>query len=277
VSNFGDLLGPVIVRALVREFGLRADAGDARLLAIGSILHLAEFGDVVWGPGLNAKAGTELSSLPTLDVRAVRGPFTRALLEQRFGQPAPEVYGDPGLLLGALSPRLVVAPERRRRALSIVPNLNELAEVHDRDNVVNPRWPLRRVLSLIATSRLVVGSSLHGIIVAEALGVPARAVRTSAESALKYQDYYVSTGRDPETVLADDVAEAVARGGVAPPRWDPVPLLSAFPRDLWTASSREPDAVIERLAERFGTIAGRSAEGFVRTRRAGIDPAEARA
>ena len=250
VNNFGDLLGPLIVRALVREFGLTAPPADAerrRLVVIGSVVHLAEPGDVVWGAGLTTKPGTERDHLPQLDIRAVRGPGTSALLAERYARPVPEVFGDPGLLLGTLMPQLAVAPAKRS-GTSIVPNLNALATLDNRDDVVNPRWPLRRVLARIAASELVVGSSLHGIIVAESLGVPARGVRTPAEGAFKYEDYYRATGRDPDSVLAGTVAEAVARGGAEPPEWDPRPLLSAFPTDLWSRTARD-DTFGSRLGD----------------------------
>lgn len=250
LRNFGDLLGPVIVRALVRQLRLGAAADHGvlpRLLAIGSVLHLAQPSDVVWGAGMNVKSGTELVALPTLDVRAVRGPRTHDLLTIRFRQAAPPIFGDPGLLLGALAPRLVV-PEGKRTGISIVPNLNELATLASREHVVNPRWRLPRVLRRIAASKLVVGTSLHGIIVAESLGVPARAVRATAEGAFKYEDYYLATGRDPDAVLADTVDEAIDRGGAEPPRWDPRPLLTAFPGDLWHGAVTP--ARIEAIAAR---------------------------
>ena len=253
VRNFGDLLGPLIVRALVRELGLGTRAGpNARLLAIGSVLHFAEVADVVWGAGVNAKAGTELAELPHIDFRAVRGPRTHALLAEH-GLDAPRVFGDPALLLGAVMPHLVVSDERRR-GISVVPNLNELAQLRSRSQVVNPRWPLRRVLHRIAASELVVGSSLHGIIVAESLGVPARAVRTSVEGTVKYEDYYLATGRDPDVVLAETSDEAIARGGAEPPRWDPRPLLTAFPAELWSGVPH-----LARLADRAARLDGRHA------------------
>lgn len=249
VRNFGDLLGPLVVRQLVREFGLAPATHDVtpRLLAIGSVLHLAEPGDVVWGAGLNAKTGTEVLTLPALDLRAVRGPRTHAQLLSRFGKRSPTTFGDPGLLLGALFPHLLVPPQRRH-GVSVVPNLNELAQLQSRDRVVNPRWPLRAVVRRIARSELVVGSSLHGIIVAESLGVPARAVRTSEEGSFKYEDYYLATGRDPHALLADSVEDAIARGGTEPPLWDPRPLLDAFPTDLWSGGATP--AQVEHIAGR---------------------------
>ena len=54
LANFGDLLGPLIVRELVTELGLRPARERRRLLAIGSVLHFGRAGDVVWGAGRNA-------------------------------------------------------------------------------------------------------------------------------------------------------------------------------------------------------------------------------
>jgi pyruvyltransferase len=168
-----------------------------------------------------------------------------------------EAYGDPALLLGALFPHLVRTGRERTRALTVVPNLNELAGIPraSRHEVLNPRARVRHVLRTIAASRFVVGSSLHGVILAEALGVPARAMRGDAESALKYEDYYLATGRDPDAELAADVADALRRGPAPAPDWDPRPLLSAFPRDLWEGGV--PDAPPAGLASTIATLGRR--------------------
>ena len=50
--NFGDLLGPQIVSRLLERNGIAAGTPPARrLLTVGSVLHLAHAGDVVWGSG----------------------------------------------------------------------------------------------------------------------------------------------------------------------------------------------------------------------------------
>lgn len=246
VRNFGDLLGPVIVRELVEQLGLAAAVERRRLLAVGSVLHFGRPGDVVWGSGRNVKAGPPS---PRLDVRAVRGPRTGA------DYPRAVVGGDPALLLGGLRPDLVVDPARRS-GVTVVPNLNELVHVRDRRGILSPRAPLGHVLRRIARSTLVVGSSLHGVIVAEALGVPARAVRAVTEPGFKYEDYYLATGRDPSEVVAGSVEEARERGGAPAPEWDPHPLVSTFPADLWGG---DPDpAAVERIAARTREAAGHS-------------------
>jgi pyruvyltransferase len=88
------------------------------------------------------------------------------------------------------------------------------------------------VLQTIAASEFVTGSSLHAIVIAESLGIPARLMRSSHEPEFKYLDYYLGSGRRGYEA-AGSAGEAMARGGEPAPRWDPDPLLAAFPRDLW--------------------------------------------
>src|SRR5690349_6033070 len=100
VNNFGDLLGPLIVQRIRAAQGLGRPARDGRvrLLTAGSIMRMARHGDVIWGTGVNGKSiGAQYSGLE-LDIRAVRGPLTREVLE-RNGHRVPVVFGDPGLLV----------------------------------------------------------------------------------------------------------------------------------------------------------------------------------
>src|SRR5262245_34695642 len=56
--NFGDYLSSVIVSKMAADAGCFLDEErpvPVRLLGIGSILHFARDGDVVWGSGVNGK------------------------------------------------------------------------------------------------------------------------------------------------------------------------------------------------------------------------------
>lgn len=232
-NNFGDMLTPLVVEGMVRRNSLSiASPKPRRLLAIGSITHFAQDGDVLWGTGVNGKTPQTSYKFASLDVRAVRGPRTRERLAQ-MGIDAPAIYGDPALLLPALMPQLGQWAAEPVHDVTVVPNLNDYRRLRGGTDVVNPRAPLMEVLERIARSRLVVGSSLHGIVIAESLGIPARLVKPNWEHALKYEDYYLGTGRTG-IYSAESVEEAVRDGrGHEPARFDGESLMHSFPSDLW--------------------------------------------
>ena len=71
-------------------------------------------------------------------------------------------------------------------------------------------WRIRAILD----SELVISTSLHGLVLADAYGIPARMLRiTENEPLFKYQDYYEGTGRST-FAFATSVEEALAMGGL---------------------------------------------------------------
>ncbi len=174
--NVGDHLSKIIVsNVLGQRDRTLLDKRDKRkrLIAIGSVLHFASDGDTVWGSGVNGKIPADRHTFRTLDVRAVRGPRTRAFLRER-GLDVPEIYGDPGLLMPLFFPREALEPPSTRQPFLIVPHFNEPSDkyVRYKDQLVLPnRQPAGFVRQLLC-AELVVSSSLHGLILAEAYGVP---------------------------------------------------------------------------------------------------------
>lgn len=231
--NFGDHLARVIVSRLLAQRGLTENdetAAPATLFSVGSVLHFAQDGDVVWGAGINGKVPLDIHRFQRLDVRAVRGPRTAAQLRQ-WGIAAPAVFGDPALLLPTLFPGRF--QHRPQRAVAFVPNLHDLDTVDSPVPVISPLWGWNRVVHEILSCEMVVASSLHGLIVAESFGVPARYVRLSeTENLFKYEDYAQGTGR-ATLQPARSITEGIAMGGLAPIAFDPEALIAAFPWDLW--------------------------------------------
>lgn len=234
-NNFGDLLGPEIVQRLVPG-DVRSSRSSRRLLAVGSILHFARDSDVIWGTGRNGKISENWHRFSTLDVRAVRGPLTADFLRKR-GVAVPEVFGDPGLLVPVLFPSLL--GRDKRREVLILPNLHDVVSVPDklRHLMVEPMAPWFSVLEAIAESEYVVGSSLHGKIIADALGIPAQLIRgQETESTFKYDDYFAGVGHTSSR-FASNYAEALRWSPEAldvRAYWNPDDLLDAFPADLWS-------------------------------------------
>lgn len=238
LNNFGDLLGPIIVQETLKQSGLNIECEietSKRLLTVGSILHLAHTGDTVWGSGRNGKVSDEHHVFKNLDVRAVRGPLTRTFLINKEIH-VPEVYGDPALLLPNVMPELLVWRDSPAYDLTYIPNMNDYQKATAYPWIFNPRSPLYDCLERIARSRMVIGSSLHAIVVAESLGIPARFVMSGIEPEFKYIDYYLGTGRN-DFKIAGTVKEAISLGGEKPISFSAKKLISAFPYDLWDGCS----------------------------------------
>jgi pyruvyltransferase len=233
INNFGDLLGPILVTRILamHQVDPRMAFSDRRLLTVGSVLHFARDHDVIWGTGVNGKKDQFDYTFRTLDVRAVRGPRTRDFLVGR-GIEVPPVFGDPVLLLPHLMPELKAWSHTKRHPFTVVPNFNDFSAYDRMPALLDPRSPVGACLQRIAHSEFVVGSSLHAIVVAESLGIPARLISSSTEDAFKYDDYYLGTGR-PGVEAARTVEEAVRMGGASEPTFDATLLLDAFPLDLW--------------------------------------------
>lgn len=245
VANFGDVLGPALVARIIAGTDREPSREPVRTLtSVGSIAHLAPEYSVLWGTGVNGKVLPDRGSFPaSLDVRSVRGPWTRRYLRW-LGYDVPEIYGDPALLVPYLMPELVQTVRAPRRDTLFVPNINDLDELSAQAGalgvpVQDPCEQLYSVLAEIATSRFVIGSSLHAVVVAESLGIPARFVRSVHEHPFKYRDYLAGTGRWTEPV-AETVDEAMAMGPMPEPRYDAEAIMDAFPRDLWSRDEVSP-------------------------------------
>lgn len=233
--NFGDRLADILCRQILARRGYSLDdqvTRQARLLAIGSILHFSTNDDHIWGSGWNGKIPEKEFRSRNLTVHAVRGPLTAEFLSKR-GIHVPEVYGDPALLIPHLfNDRFQISAETD---YVFVPNLHDLAVVQHQANIVSPLWGWNLVIESILKAKLVLASSLHGLIIAEAFGIPARYVRLSqTEDLFKYKDYYFGSGRtEAEFGFANSIAEGLEMGGDQAIRYNHLPLLEAFPYQLW--------------------------------------------
>jgi pyruvyltransferase len=198
LRNPGDELGLLLTAAVLEQRGRRISQWTRpgrRMLAVGSVLQLARPGDVVWGAGLrNAELAPHLS--PSIDVRAVRGPLTADALRKHAGIEC-SVFGDPGLLV----PRLLGRPPRVA-ARGMEPRVLFLSHFAD------PREPPRsirhlrmvgapqRILAALAETDVVISSALHGIVLAESMGLPTVWLAGIArEPEFKFLDYFYGTGR----------------------------------------------------------------------------------
>ena len=233
-ENFGDKLSPVVIERLLNrkiKYSHQLEEKEPILLGIGSILHYARDGDVIWGSGFRENPLGE-NRFKNIDVRAVRGPLTRNFL-LKMGINCPEVYGDPALLIPYLFPEFKKSKFPSNEYI-IIPHRREIKNFLTYKNVILPTEPWNQIIKKILNSKLVISSSLHGIIVAEAFGVPTRLLKMPwmEEPLLKYEDYYLSTGR-PDFKYAKSLKQALRMGGESPIQFDIEPLLNSFPYEFF--------------------------------------------
>jgi pyruvyltransferase len=110
-----------------------------------------------------------------------------------------------------------------------------MAFKQQQNNLCKPTLAPVEFIRRIVNSSLVISCSLHGIILAEAYGVPAIFLRAGhTEKAFKYDDYYQGTGRK-EYLSAASVDEALLMPAPRPPDFSNQQrsLFDAFPFDLW--------------------------------------------
>lgn len=198
-GNFGDAVNPYLIEGLTGippKFSKKPE----RLLAVGSIIKFAQKGTPVWGAG---SPRYEDKLAPDADYRAVRGPLTRDLV-LRNGGALDEVYGDPAWFL----PKIYHPQVEKKHKLGLLLHVNHRGTVKNIDPDVKI-IDLRRVgpagieafIRELLSCEAVLSTSLHGVIVAHAYGIPvrwcvaSRARKQISGDGMKFEDYFQSVGR----------------------------------------------------------------------------------
>jgi pyruvyltransferase len=139
-----------------------------------------------------------------MKVLAVRGPKTR---EKIKGCEVPEVYGDPAILL----PDFYKPNKLSHHKVGFVPHYVDQLEMIKYKKLykdfflIDVRQDALKTIDEICSCDLIVSSSLHGIIVAEAYGIPAVWIKLSDKligGNFKFNDYFLGSGRrarEPDT------------------------------------------------------------------------------
>lgn len=172
VANFGDELGPDILRRLGHKV-VRATPQSAEVAVCGSILEkltAAPRGCVIAGVGSMHMGLKPLPSVAHLDIRALRGELTRRALNESSKHVVGDLpLGDPGIL----APNLYDLAPRQAHRLGVVPHYIDTRPFGYADVVIDVTAPPHEVIWEISKCSYIMSSSLHGLIVAQALGIPA--------------------------------------------------------------------------------------------------------
>lgn len=239
-DNVGDYLSKVVFDWCLEYFHLSNAPSfkTKRMSAIGSVLSFIGGGKTtVWGTGILDSTAISAILNPAkkvlLDIRAVRGPLTRNVLISG-GVNCPEVYGDPAILMPMIYPaKRQIIPGK----VLIIPHESRFLKYASKyPNVLNTyTQDYKGFINEILSAEKVVSSSLHGIILAESYGVPTIFLNDYPGSRFKYDDYYLSTGRN-EYPIANTIEEAYEMNGSENQDLASMQkhLIQSFPKDLFS-------------------------------------------
>ena len=197
LKNFGDDINPWLFKQISgRKPGyVQPEECYGAYIMAGSILEYAKQGTMVWGTGIyNSKFRVD----PRAQYFACRGPLSREII-LKCGGKCPDIYGDPVMTL----PLFYDKPQEQKYDLGIVPHYID----QQRFNV---NWPdnikmiditnMDSFIDDVRSCKKILSSSLHGIITADAYGIPAKWCKFSnavAGDGIKFHDHFLSVGVEP--------------------------------------------------------------------------------
>lgn len=202
VTNFGDALNRVVIEALFGEPPKWSSLSKCDLVCIGSVLNsyvsrgsaALVLGSGVRNPKLFDSAEGPL--IPADKCVSVRGVLSRDAL--RLPQDTP--LGEPGLLISRIIAKSTPQDEYPR--VGLLPHFSEFGDRASRAQmrearlkgyeILYPNASPRELAREISSLDLLVTSSLHGLVFANAYGVPAQLVSFASrntENPFKFNDY----------------------------------------------------------------------------------------
>jgi len=193
-QNLGDISGAYILERYGYDIEWK-NWDEADTIAVGSIASMAQPGTRVLGTGISTRTA-RLNS----DVNWIwtRGPITRQRVIE-LGGVCPEIYGDIALLF----PRLVKPLDKiyKTAIISHYIDYKLIKEKYPESTIINMQTDnMIETVQKITRCERVISSSLHGIIIANAYGIPAAWTKFNKLTGdnIKFQDYARSGGMDLE-------------------------------------------------------------------------------
>lgn len=217
--NLGDALNLELVE---RFFGFKVDyknVQEAELLAIGSILGWGlppslemNFANLemikkplkIWGSGfIRQPSQTGLNPMKfsrEIEIYALRGRKTKAVLEKVLGQDlSGVVLADPGILAEKLIDKTQI---QKIYDVGIIPHyieynapsIKQLQKEIPNNILINVKDPVMENLEKIAQCHCILSSAMHGLIIADGMGIPNLRFFTTLHMGVttnwKFEDYY---------------------------------------------------------------------------------------
>lgn len=206
-TNFGDLLSPWLVNKITGRDVQYAECYQVNYSVIGSILGHVTQNSIVWRTGSfgmeRPRREDDMAfkrfSLGA-EFLAVRGPLTRNILEINNAR-CPRVYGDPALLVSRYYiPASLNSDEKFEIGIVLRWSEKDLVK-----NVFDHRIKLiyldseqiENTIDEICSCKRILTTSLHGLIIADAYGIPNGWMYSETPTGLefKYWDYLISVAK----------------------------------------------------------------------------------
>ncbi len=233
--NWGDDINYYFVKELTHRpvislynFRIARRKRFKNYLCIGSLLGMPSYVNektIVWGSGSFGK----LKGASPKHICSVRGKLTHDILVEK-GIECPEIYGDPALLLPLYYQPLY--DKLQSYSLGIIPHIDDLdhpvvekiRKEHPEILVIDlsryEKWT--DVIDKICSCKCILSSSLHGLIVSDAYGIPNCWVELSGKilgGYFKYRDYGSSVMRPLNQPLLINSMEDIHVGQKECERW----------------------------------------------------------
>jgi len=252
VPNIGDLLSPYIVSRVSGRLVYRMRSGGiTNLCAIGSVIGAAGPKTHIWGSG--SLEGKPLNDrIDPARIHALRGHKTLALARQKFDLPDDLPLGDPAVL----TPRYFRPQSEKTHRYGIIPHLFDrdlveglLQQANGQARLLDVRQEPETFITEMMSCEIVLSSSLHGLILADAYQIPNVWAVFSDRlhgGAFKFEDYYSTTDTPDnrplylyDTASRQDVfADIEAHADVSTYTQNAEDLIGAFP-ETFRASRTE--------------------------------------
>lgn len=215
--NFGDWIGPYLFKYLAHIDPVHRNPSNKSLstvfITVGSCARWFCEDSIVWGSGVIEH--DEVFWRPRR-VCAVRGRFTRKRMLE-LGYDCPEVYGDPAVLL----PDFYDPELAKQYKLGVVPHYCNFSEAKarfegcDLINVIDVRTQdVESIVREIKKCDMILSSSLHGLILANAYSIPGAQVEFTSKlggDGVKFLDYFSAYNiTPPEPLVVEGPVDASA-------------------------------------------------------------------
>ncbi len=230
-DNLGDSINPLILGKVLGVEFENTDAYHCEITGIGSGLRRFFFDYssmslarrifrkslsvlysnpvILWSAGLTkTPLGTEGLARKNVIPSCVRGKLSRKFVERVLRRSYPDcVTGDAGLLAA----ELLAGNEEKIFKLGIIPHDSERLEPEfarlsaqiPQSKIIDVRGDVIANLKAIAQCECIVSSSLHGLIVADSLGIPNRRIVLTNKltgDGFKFDDYYSVFSGQPDPI-----------------------------------------------------------------------------